>query len=226
MMANQRLGHRQHEKANEMTTIFTVKLGITNITPANLVEKGRTLVTDCTANANFTLPAGLLTGMSTACDNLEKANSQVLNNGGKSDTLLRDTRVREVRAQIKVLGAYVQAQSGGDRLKIASAGFEVHKSAAPAGVLPAPKNLRARPGKLPGEVDLRWGGVKEHLVYELDITSGDPTVETGWALVATIGRNFHTLTGLTTDKRYAFRVRAVGAAGPGPVSDSAVAKAS
>jgi len=163
---HQRLGHRQQEKANDMTTVFTVKLGLTKITPAELVEKGRAHVTDCTGNANFTLPAGLLTGLTTDCDNLEKANGLVISNGGKSDTLLRNTRVLEVKARIKVLGAYVQAQSAGDQMKIVSAGFEVRKSAAPVGVLPAPQNLRAHAGKMPGEVDLRWNGLKRHLVYD------------------------------------------------------------
>ena len=208
-----------------MTTVFNVKLGLANINPADLVEKGRTLVTDCTGNANFTLPAGLLTSLSTDCDNLEKANGLVISNGGKSDTLLRNTRVQEVKARIKVFGAYVQAQSGGDRVKIASAGFEVHQSPAPVGLPPAPKNLRAHAGKMPGEVDLRWTGVKNRLVYEVWMTEGDPKLDTGWTRVQTIGQNFTTLTGLVTDKPYAFRVNAVGAAGPGPMSDSAVAKA-
>ena len=189
------------------------------------MTKGQTLVKGCTANPNFTLPAGFLVGMATAIANLEAANVLVLDNGGRGDHQLRRTRVRELEAIIKELAGYVQAQSAGDRDKIESSGFEVRRSGTPIGIVNAPANMRARSGKMPGEVDIRWDSVKGRTVYEMWICEGDPKVEENWKSLGLTSRNFHTVTVLKTDSRYFLRVNAVGSAGPGPVSNTVIAKA-
>ena len=79
-----------------MKTTYTVKLGLTGLTPTDLVEKGRTLVKKCTSNINLTLPATFLALLTAALDALETANIAVGDNGGRQDRLVRAQRVRDV----------------------------------------------------------------------------------------------------------------------------------
>ncbi|MBL7981919.1 MAG: fibronectin type III domain-containing protein [Flavobacteriales bacterium] len=208
-----------------MQTVFIVKLGLEGLTPTALVEKGRNLVKSCTGNTNVTLPVDFLTDLGAACTALEQANIAVRDNGGRQDHLIRDGRVRNVEDLIRELAGYVQAQCGGDKEKMASTGFGVRRQPTPVGVLDAPGNLRARRGKLPGEIHVIWDGVYARLLYGLYYTEGDPKDESSWKLLVQTSKNRYTATGLTSDKVYFFRVQAIGAAGAGEMSDSAEAKA-
>lgn len=206
--------------------IYTVKLGIQGLTPEQLVERGRAHVDRLTANPNFPPPTIPTTASITAaCDALEAANLDVVNNGGRQDRLIQRERARDLRRLLKELAGYVQAQSTGDPEKIASAGFETRKTPEPIGTVAAPPNMRARTNSLPGNVDLRWDGVNGKLIYQVWITSGDPLLPTGWSQLTMTGRNFHTATELTSGTTYSFRVNAVGASGPGPLSDHASVRA-
>lgn len=208
-----------------MQQVFIVKLGLTGLTPTALVEKGRTLVEKCTGNPNLTLPANFLTDLGAACTALEQANIAVRDNGGRADHVARAGRVADAENMIRELAGYVQAQCDGDREKIASTSFGVRRQPTPVGVLDAPGNLRARRGKLPGEIHLNWDGVYARFLYGLYYTEGDPKDASSWKLLVQTSKNRYTATGLASDKAYYFRVQAIGAAGAGEMSDSATAKA-
>ncbi len=208
-----------------MKQVYIVKLGLIGLTPTALVEKGRTLVEKCTGNTNVTLPTNFLTDLGAACTALEQANIAVRDNGGRADHVTRAARVADVENLIRELAGYVQAQCEGDHEKIASTGFGVRKQPSPVGVLGAPTNVRARRGKLPGEIHVIWDGVYARLLYGLYYTEGDPKDEGSWKLLVQTSKNRYTATGLTSDKVYYFRVQAIGAAGAGEMSDSAFAKA-
>lgn len=208
-----------------MNKNLVIILGLRGLTPAALVEKGRNHIEDCTGNTDVTLPANFLTDFAAACDALEAANMTVSQNGGKTDTLLRNKRRDEVEEFVRKLAGHVEAQCTNNEEKIAGTGFTVRPANAPVGVPAAPKNLRAKRGVLGGEVDLRWDRVKGRLMYAVYLNAGDPNVEEGWTLLTQTSKNFHVAEGLTTDRVYYFRVEAIGAAGAGPASDSAVSKA-
>ena len=208
-----------------MNKNLVIVLGFRSLTPAALVEKGRNHIEDCTGNANVTLPAGFLTDFGAACDALEAANMAVSQNGGKADTLLRNKRRDEVEEFVRKLAGYVEAQCTNDEEKITSTGFSVRPANTPVGMPTAPQNLRAKRGVLGGEVDLRWDREKDRLMYALYMNAGDPNVEGGWTLLTQTSKNFHVAEGLTSDHVYYFRVEAIGSAGAGPASDSAVSKA-
>ncbi len=154
--------------------VFTVKLGVARLTPTALVEKGRNHVESLNGNLNYTLPPTLLPAVTAACDALEQANLRVLDNGGRADTLIRNERVEDLRVLLKEVAGYVQAQSGGDREKIASAGFGVVTRGGPVGIPVAPPNMRAIPGELPGMVKTRWDSVPGRVFFQLWMTAGDP----------------------------------------------------
>lgn len=207
-----------------MTTNFTVKLGLDGLTPMEVVERGRAHVVALTGNLTFPTPVPALALITAACDALEAAEIAVTNNGGRQDTLLRNQRLAELKELLKELAGYVQAVSGGSPEKIASAAFTTRKLPKPAGVLPAPGNLRARITTLPGELRLNWDGVKDRHIYEVQINDGDPLVVANFKLLEMTGKNFLTVKGLESHKDYSFRVNAVGADGVGPWSDIATCK--
>ncbi len=204
---------------------LTVKLGYTNLTPAALVEKGRNHVEKLTGNVNFTLPVSFLPALSAACDGLEAANFLVLSNGGRSDTLLRNERKADLKLLIKEAAGYVQAQCTADVEKVNSAGFDIRKQREPADIPIAPEDVRADATTLPGQLRVRWDGVRSRIYYQMWVNMGDPTLGEGWTLLVQTSRNSHLVTGLLPGKMYSYRVNAVTTAGAGPLSDYTSAKA-
>ena len=215
---------RAHKNFQTMENL-TVKLGYSNLTPAALVEKGRNHVEKLTGNVAFTLPLGFLTDLGKACDALEAANFQVLSNGGRTDTLLRTERVADLKLLIKEAAGYVQAQCDNDVELVNSAGFDIRKQRHPSDIPAAPQDVRAELTTLPGQLKVRWLGVRGRIYYQVWVTIGDPTSEDGWTLLVQTSRNSHLATGLLPGKTYSYRVNAVTTAGAGPVSDYASAKA-
>lgn len=209
-----------------MATIiqYTVKLGLQGLRSVQLVERGRNHVLSMTDNPIYPTPTPALEDITKACDLLEAASIAVEQNGGKLDYLARNERARELRALIKELSGYVQAVSAGDPEKIASAGFQTRKLPAPVGNMTAATNMRARITTMLGELALRWDKVKGRMIYVLWMCEGDPLVEENWKQMLMTSKNFHTATGLESHKAYCFRVVAVGAAGAGPASDTAIAR--
>ncbi len=204
---------------------YTVKLGLNGLTYADQVEKGRMHVEKLTGNQAFTLPAGLLPLLSKACDALEKANLQVIDNGGKSDHLVRRQCGYDVHGLIKEVMSYVQAQAGNDLNAINSSGFQVRKKNQPVGIPSAPDNLRVSNTKLPGELKSRWDAVEGRIFYEVWMTSGDPSSNEGWSLLGQTSRNYYVATGLASGIAYSFKVNAVTVAGAGTLSLAVTAKA-
>jgi hypothetical protein len=208
-----------------MKKVEKTKAGLTGLTPTALVEKGRNHIERCTRNTNVTLPADFLENLGMACDDLEAANIQVRENGGRKDLLIRDARALTVKSMIRTLASYVDAQCEGDGVKINSTGFELHRSPQPVGVLDAPTNVRAERGNQRGDVVLRWNAKRGRTQYVVQMNSGDPKVEENWKWLASTTKIMHTISGLETDKQYYFRLRAHSAAGKGKMSDVAMSKA-
>jgi len=177
-----------------------------------------------TGNPVYTTPTPPLADITTACDKLEEAEIAVTTNGGKQDYIIRNQRLEELKELIRELAGYVQAVSQGDEVKIASAAFGTRKLPEPSGVLPAPGDLRVRITTKPGELNLRWDGVKDRRIYLVEINDSDPLVEANFKLLLMLSKNFHTATGLISHKAYSFRVCAIGADGQGPWSDIGTAK--
>ena len=91
----------------------------------------------------------------------------------------------------------------------------------PIGPMPKVEGLTATAGDAEGHVDLAWNPVRRGLQNFLIELTEDPAGLTGWRFAANSRKSSATLDGLTTGKRYWFRVTAEGAAGPGPASNAA-----
>ena len=202
-----------------------VKLGLRDNTLDENADLADLLVTNMTGNVNYLTPSpGLatLTAKATAA----RAKQTARNVAGAALTLADSELVTaddELTAALTSTGEYIQSASGGDETKIVSSGAGVSAPAAPVGPLPAPTNLRASGGDLEGTADLQWDPVRGRTTYivECATTAGGP-----WTQIYVGSRSSTTATGLISGAQYWFRVRAVGAAGPGPWSDPATKRAS
>jgi fibronectin type III domain protein len=91
----------------------------------------------------------------------------------------------------------------------------------PVGAMPKVDGLTATQGDADGEIDLSWNTVKRGLQNFLIELIDDPAGQAGWRYAANSRKSSAIIKGLTSGKRYWFRVTAEGAAGPGPASDPA-----
>jgi hypothetical protein len=176
-----------------------------------------------TGNASFTAPNPTLTVFGTkitdATTKVAAYNASVT----ASQTAMsdRDTSLEALRQTMRQLAAYVENASGGDAVKIESAGMGVRAAATKIGVPAQVLNLVLTAGDFDGTLDAACDAVYGASSYEIQ-TSADPMTATSWAFKMTSSKSSATLEGLTSGAKVWVRVRAIGAAGPGPWSDPAV----
>jgi hypothetical protein len=204
---------------------YKVKLGHGRVTFEALAEKSRTNVAMMTGNAAFATPNPPLADITTATERLTTAVDAYNFTDSRLDKEERDEAFIALKVLRTDLGAYVQTTSSGDQALITSAGFETEKAREPLGRLPAPTNVTAFVLPYPGQLEVRFGGVKGRDFYSVYICSSDPSVAANWSLCTSTGKNRVIVDGLESNTQYYFRVVAVGAAGHSPVSDVATAKA-
>lgn len=197
----------------KMETFFLVKKGLTALTSKALVEKGRNCVDMLTGNATFTLPAGFLENLTTACNALEQANEEVLFFGGKVNYQAKRNAEVAVRDILRELAGLVQQQSSGNEGKILSAGFDVRRRGKPVDKLATVENLRSVLTPFRNQVVLRWNNERNAANYEVFINREDPNKEASWERVAITSRATCTVDGLESVRHYWFRVQAIGRKG-------------
>jgi len=141
----------------------------------------------------------------------------------KEKILIRDQRESEWDVVITARAANCEAIALNDLAALQSTGFPLRSAGGPIGDLAAPANLRVTPRNSAGQMDLRCKSLKGAGSYAWECklhTDGTPWSAIKTSLSATIR-----VTGLTPGAVYAFRVRAIGAAGAGDWSDEAVGRA-
>ncbi len=205
--------------------VYIVKPGFTRVTFKALVGKARNSVTMMTGNPAFATPNPSLASVTAAADKLEAADDTYNFTRSKLALTDRGNAFADLKNLYRDLGAYVQVASEGKKEVIESAGMDVVRRPEPPALPPAPLNVMATATIYHGEVLVRWGASKGRRIYKLYQTEGDPSLETGWELIAETGKNRMLVKGLERFKTYSFRVVAVGAAGESPASDAASATA-
>ena len=178
--------------------------------------------TAMTGNANFTTPVPTLAAIGTmitdAQGTLDAYTASLADTEEKMSA--RDDAFTALRAGLTQLAGYVEAASGGDQTKIESAGMAVRAPRTPTQVPGQIMNLVLTEGDFPGTLDAAWDPDRFARLYETQ-TSPDPMTESSWASKATSTKSSKTLDGLASGAKVWVRVRANGAAGPGPWSDPA-----
>ncbi|MCP5540174.1 MAG: fibronectin type III domain-containing protein [Akkermansiaceae bacterium] len=180
-------------------------------------------VAQITGNANFAAPIpdaaaydGRLSEFSTklaAFRDLEDAVAQA--------RIEKDAARAALELATTGRGNYVETAADGDAAKIVSAGFEVKGQAAPIGELPAPIDVLAKMGAQAGQIVITWRRLRGANSYLVECreheVAGSP-----WEQVKVVTAARLKVDNLTAGTIYAFRVRAVGAAGESPWSDETV----
>ena len=198
-----------------------VKLNLDRITRDERLALARQIHTQMTGNADFPTPSPALTALDSAITALETANDElnVLRQQAKEKTVEVDTLDAALSQSLRDLAAYVQNTSGGDEAKILSAGMSVRDAGAPV-TMTQVTGLESSPGDDSGEIDLSWTPVHGASSYEVQ-SSPDPITATSWGHAGISTKSTLTLTGQPTGARCWWRVRAIGANGPGAWSDPA-----
>lgn len=199
-----------------------VKLNLQALTIPEKVQKMRQIVTAMTGNANFPTPDPTLVALSDGADALEAAYNvaQAARETAKQKTDLQDAANAAANTLLTAEGNYVQSKSGGDLVKIQSAGMDVRAEAAPIGDLPAPGNVSASEGDHDGEIDIHWNRVRGAKSYVVQYTT-TPTTAASWVNGPIATKTKATVTGLTSATKFYLRVAAIGAAGQGAFSELA-----
>ena len=200
-----------------------VKLGLSTLSPQEIIGLTNQIVTMMTGNANFTNPNPPLATVTTQKNttNTSITTYDTTKATAEGNRITRDTNVGTLKGLLSQLATYVENASGGDAAKIESAGMGVRAdSTAPVGPMPQVMDLVLTAGDFDGTLDAMWHPVRGATSYEIQVSPDPPGT---WAQKMASGKSSATIEGLTSGAKLWVRVRAVGADNkPGPWSDPAV----
>ena len=139
--------------------------------------------------------------------------------GDKTRVEERKNARNKLANDLNLLGFNVQLVAQGDTTKLESSGFPLRqrRSLTLAPLPPAPPaSVVLSRGPVSGSIIIRASRVPQAGSYDVQVTTGDPTVEANWtdAGVYKTCRRIELL-GLTPMKTYSVRMRALGTAGYG-----------
>jgi hypothetical protein len=199
-----------------------VKMNVNRMPVTKVVEQAEMLRQGLTNNPNFPNPdptpdeiAAQLTETQAEVLAYESA---VL--AAKEQLTRRNQSVSRLRALLMCAGAHVDSRSSGSPQKILSANLSVRKDNAPVGKLSRVEGL-ALAHDMVGQVSVKWKKVRGAPYYEVQEVSGENPADTNGQLLASTNRCKTLLCDLKSGTRIFLQVRAMGAAGPGPWSNSA-----
>jgi hypothetical protein len=204
------------------------KLELFKKKPADKLTLGATHIAAMTGNANYPQPTRVPTDaqVQTAQDDLATAQADVDNAeiAWKQKIQIRDQKEETWDTVITARANNCEAVTPNDLAALASTGFPLRSSGSPIGALPAPGDLRASATDNEGVIELRCDTVKGASSYEWECRVHDNT-SAPWSAIKTSTTTKILVPALTPGTLYAFRVRAIGSAGPGAWSDEASGRA-
>jgi hypothetical protein len=164
-----------------------------------------------------------LAPFNTLVDELEDASTAYVAAVQAAKTALATRDAARVAVEEGARGLALGAESEtSDDADLQAGGWHLRGAAVPVGPMTAPQNLAVNGGDMEGEVDLSWEPVYGRDTYLAEYATGS----TGpWTQFYVGKKSMATAGGLVSGTAYWFRVRAVGAAGPGPWSDVAQKRA-
>lgn len=201
-------------------------ISFSRLSDSDLLTKSALIITSLTGNPAFPEPwpaqAPSLAQLGQYRDDF--ASAYQASQTHDSVKIARRNAVRQVlEEQLKHLAHYLEFVAHRNPDALANTGFDQRRDpvrGAHATILPAPSHVRIDQSPLVGCLDLHADKVAGARSYEVEITQGDPMVETNWkhALTTATDRNIH-LTGLTPGQAYWLRLRAISTDHPGAWSD-------
>ncbi len=196
----------------------SVKVGLNGLGVSAVVMKCFNIHDAMDGNGNFPSPNPDLVTYLAAVNRLGDAQSKVMSEGGKNNTVLRDVALSELRRLTSQLATYVNNVGNGDEEILLSSGFELRAQPAPVGVLPPPNDIRLTAEGIPlGSVRLYHRGNPKRKTYHYQCREYKEGAgpEAGWLPLVTSTDRSYMFAGLIGGLRYQFRVRVESTAGVG-----------
>jgi hypothetical protein len=194
------------------TNMAKPKLNLNQLNPDEVVSLALTIKTALTGNAAFTTPNPTLVALGTLITTAQTKTAAYNTARAALQTLLddREAAVEALKAGLRAEAAYVENVSGGDAVKIQSAGMAVRAGNAPVGALGQVSDLSVAAGDDDGELDATWDPVRGAKSYQVQ-TCADPITPAGWKDAAPVSKSRKALRGLPSGTRMWVRVRAIAA---------------
>ena len=199
-----------------------IRLNLKKLSVTDKIAKGRQIVTAMSNNGTFPTPNPPLTEVTAALDELSQAFALVQSAKSEVSTrvVTQDNAVAKVDQALTKLAAYVESVAGRDDTVITSAGMETKASRSTPTLPVVPQALSANTGEHEGEINLAWKAVQNARGYTIE-ASLDPEAANSWTHMGIATSASKVITGLTSGKRYWFRVAAVSAGGQSGWSEHA-----
>lgn len=192
------------------------------LSPSVFLARAQGIVTAMTGNPAFPEPwSSTVPTLAQIQADLAAFQSAVTATLARDQTRIveRNTTRATLANDLSLLAFYVQGVANGNAEMLATTGFPLRQRPVRTQALDAPlapSGLRVNCGTVSGSVVIRSSRVTGAGSYDVQITSGDPTLEASWTAAGSYkncGRI--ELAGLATLKTWSVRIRALGAAGPG-----------
>ena len=199
-----------------------IRLSLRNLSVADKIAKGRHIVSSLTNNASFQTPSPPLGEITSALEELDKAQAavQVAKSEVATRVLAQDGAETKVNQMLTQLAGYVESIAGTDDSLITSTGMETKSSRSAPQPPNVPQGLSATAGDHEGEIKLSWKAISNARSYAIE-SSQDPATPTTWTHLGVATSASKAISGLTSGKRYWFRVAAIGAGGQSGWSEHA-----
>ncbi|MCX7084939.1 MAG: hypothetical protein NTY69_05315 [Methylococcales bacterium] len=204
-----------------------LKVNFDRLSGIDFLVKSGSIVAALTGNPNFVPPWILqvpsLLDITTAFNEYEAAYHDALSKDIFKVALRESTRLI-LTSFLKQLAPYLELVAFGDVSKLISSGYDLRNDATHkqgSEPLPAPKDFKVVRGTFSGTLNVNVTKLKGAVSYEVQITQGDPEVETDWhhALSASSCQRIP-LAGLNPMQVYWLRIRGLGCNGMGVWSNA------
>jgi hypothetical protein len=191
------------------------------VSDARLVTDAETIVTSMTKNPCYPTPSPSLAAVTAGINDFSVALANAAD-GGTGLTAIKNAKRAALEALLRQLASYVSIACKGSLPDLISSGFPTQKPVpTPVGVLPAPLAPVLSTGPRTGDLRAVTKPVPNAASYNWRVALASTPAEYVQQVQKTAARI--TFSGLTPGERYLVDVNAVGSAGPGDWSDTAVA---
>lgn len=186
------------------------------------IVKGQEIITKETGNPNVLGNTAILAAFATSQTGLEEAVAAALaaRNASKQATLALYAADAAWKNQLMLLAAFTETATGGDPVKIVSAGFEVRGTPAPTPALGPVGAVTVSLNGAPGHSKLSWPALAGADGYVVQ-GSPDPITATSWTQSQVTTKLKCTANGATPGQKYWYRVAGFNSLGQGPWSEIA-----
>lgn len=188
--------------------------------PIEVVALAKNVVAKMTDNATFPTPLIALATLEAKTEEADVA-IELATEGSKLDRLTRDQVLAELGTLLSMQADYVRSICDGDRLLLASSGYELVKEREPVGIPGTTIIKEVVTTGVTGQVAIKWSRVRGATVYQVWMTDGDPNDAKSWQPLAATHRVSLIVDDLKSLSNYWFTISAIGAAGEGAKSDPA-----